>query len=272
MRWHHRTMETRRLGRRGPDLPVIGLGTWQVFEGHAGIADRVVAVALDSGTRLFDSSPMYGSAERHLGRALAGRRDAFVATKIWTHSAADAQRQLDAQLGFFGGHVGLEQIHNLLRWEEHLPWLEEERAAGRVGMLGVTHYATAAFDELARALRTGRFEAVQIPYNPAEREVEREILPLAEKLGLGVIVMRPLGGPERALGPGPGPVELDGLGVESWAEALLRWALADERVHAVIPATSNPEHARANARAGDGRRFGPDERRRVEELAVRASA
>jgi diketogulonate reductase-like aldo/keto reductase len=270
MQWHHRTMQTRRFGETGLGLPVIGLGTWQVFEGHGGIADRVVATALDSGARLFDSSPMYGEAESRLSHALGGRRrDAFVATKIWTHSADHARQQLDAQLGLFAGRVDLEQIHNLLRWEEHLPWLEAERAAGRIGLLGVTHYAASAFDELARALRTGRFDAVQIPYNPAQREVEREILPLAEELGLGVIVMRPLGGPERTLFPGPDPAELDGLGVESWAEALLRWALADERVHAVIPATSNPEHARANARAGDGRRFGPEERRRVEELARR---
>lgn len=263
-------MERRRFGHRGPELPVVGLGTWQVFEGHAAIADRVVDAALDCGTRLFDSSPMYGEAERRLGHALGDRRaDAFVATKIWTHSSDDARRQLDAQLGYFGGRVELEQVHNLLRWEEHLPWLEEERDAGRIGLLGITHYAASAFDELARALRTGRFDAVQIPYNPAEREVERELLPLAEELGLGVIAMRPLGGSAGSLLPGPDPAELDGLGVESWAETLLRWSLADERVHVVIPATSSPEHARANARAGDGRRFGPEERRRVEELALR---
>jgi aryl-alcohol dehydrogenase-like predicted oxidoreductase len=263
-------MEQRRLGRNGPDLPVIGLGTWQVFEESAETAGPVVAAALESGTRLFDSSPMYGPAEGRLGSALGERRgEAFVATKIWTPSPGEARRQLDAQLGFFGGRIDLEQVHNLLRWEEHLPWLEEEREAGRVGLLGVTHYAASAFDELAHAMRTGRFDAVQIPLNPAEREVEREILPLAAELGLGVIVMRPLGGSERPLLPGPDRRELDGLGVESWAEALLRWVLADERVHVVIPATSSPEHARANARAGDGRRFEPDERRRVEELARR---
>jgi aryl-alcohol dehydrogenase-like predicted oxidoreductase len=263
-------MERRTFGRSGVELPVVGLGTWQVFAGGAEIAERVVAAAFDSGARVFDSSPMYGPAERHLGVALAGRRDdAFVATKIWTPSADEARSQLEAQLGFFGGHVELEQVHNLVAWEEHLGWLEGERDAGRIGLLGVTHYAASAFPELARALRTKRFDAVQIPYNPAEREVEREILPLAEQLGLGVVVMRPLGGSRQPFFPGPGPAELEGLGVESWAEALLRWALSDERVDVVIPATSNAEHARANARVGDGRVFGPDERRRVEELALR---
>jgi diketogulonate reductase-like aldo/keto reductase len=264
-------MEMRSFGGSGRKLPVVGLGTWQVFErGGQEVADRVVGAALEAGTRFFDSSPMYGSAEARLGHALSERRDeTFVATKIWARSAPEARRQLDDQLGFFGGRVELEQVHNLVGWEDYLPWLEEEREAGRIDLLGVTHYSVPAFGELARALRTGRFDAVQIPYNPAEREAEQEILPLAEELGIGVIAMRPLGGPERSLFPGPDPAELRGLDVESWAEALLRWALADERVHIVIPATSNPEHARANALAGDGRRFGSDERRRVEELALR---
>src|SRR5207244_6986313 len=108
--------------------------------------------------------------------------------------------------------------------------------------------APSSFDELARALRSRRFQAVQVPLNPHERECERELLPLAAELGISVIVMRPLG--EGALlHRSPPPDVLEALRVETWAEALLRWALSDERVDGEIPATLKPWHARANARA-----------------------
>ena len=265
-------METRRFGRTGLELPVVGLGTWRTFDVepvHETSADAVVEAAFTVGTRVVDSSPMYGRAEKVLGRALGRRRgEAFVATKIWTGSAGEGRRQLDDQLRFFGGRVDLEQVHNLVAWKEHLAWLEAEREAGCIGFLGATHYDRSAFGELARIMRTGRIDAVQIPYNPVEREVEREILPLAEDLDLGVIVMRPFG--EGALMRDAPAADLKHLGVASWAEALLKWALADRRVHVVIPATSRPEHTRENARAGSGRSLEPDERKLVEERATRS--
>jgi aryl-alcohol dehydrogenase-like predicted oxidoreductase len=264
-------MPRRPLGTTGIALPVVGLGTWQVFDlpaDRAGEAEAVVAAAFDAGTRLVDSSPMYGRAEAILGRALGPRRpEAFVATKIWTDSAAAGRKQFADQLAFYGGRVDLEQVHNLLAWEAHLPWLEAEREAGRIGWLGATHYRAQAFDELARVMRSGRIHAIQVPYNPRERAVEREILPLAAELGLGVVVMRPFG--EGGLLPGPSPAELAPLGVASWPEALLRWILADPRVTAVIPATRRPAHAAANARAAAAAPFGPEERRFVERLAER---
>jgi diketogulonate reductase-like aldo/keto reductase len=256
-------MEERRLG------PVVGLGTWNTFGGDEALAREVVTAALGAGTSSFDSSPMYGGAERALGAALDGRRrDAIVLTKIWSASADEARTQLERQLAWFG-RVDVEQVHNLVAWEEHLSWLEAEREAGRVGRIGVTHYSPSAFEELERALRTRRFEVVQVPLNPRERACERTLLPLAAELGVAVIVMRPFGAaallarpPARAdLGP------LAPFGVETWPQALLKWALSDPRVDLVIPATKRPGRAVENAAAGSPPWFGPEERALVERLA-----
>ena len=252
-------MEERRLG------PVVGLGTWRTFGADEGLARDVVGAALDAGCRVVDTSPMYGAAEPSLSAALEGRRDeAAVATKIWASTVAEGREQHRRQLDWFG-HIELEQVHNLLSWEQHLDWLEEERDAGRVGRLGVTHYDPSAFGELARALRTGRFDAVQLPYNPAERECERELLPLAAELGVAVVVMRPLGG-GRLVARDPGRERLAPLrefGIETWAQALLKWTLSDERVDLAIPATTKPARARENAAAGSRPWLGAEERRYV---------
>jgi diketogulonate reductase-like aldo/keto reductase len=256
-------MEERHLG------PVVGLGTWRTFDGDEHLARRVVGAAHEAGSRLVDTSPMYGGAERALAAALEARReDVVVATKIWANSADEGRRQLDAQLGWYR-RVDVEQIHNLVLWREHLPMLERERDAGRVGRIGVTHFSASAFGELAEALRTRRFDAVQLPLNPGERECERELLPLAAELGIPVIVMRPLGA-GALVGRPPRAEALEALrpfGVETWAQALLKWALSDPRVDVVIPATSRPERTAENAAAGSPPWFGREERALVERLA-----
>ena len=248
----------------------MGFGTWNVLDvvpGDEPQARAVVTAALETGATLMDSSPMYGRAEAVLGRALGDRRgEAIVATKIWSGSESEGRRQFEAQLGLYGGHVDILQVHNLTAWRAHLTWMEAERDAGRIGVLGATTYRAGAFEELAGVMRTGRIGTVQIPWNPRERDAEREILPLAEELGLGVIAMRPFAEGD-LLRDAPAPSLLEPLGVTSWAEALLRWCLADARVHVAIPASRDPEHVRANAAGGDGRVLDAEQRALVEHLA-----
>lgn len=252
------------------ELPVIGMGSWQTLDvspREQPLADEIVRTALEAGTTAFDSSPMYGRSEEVLGSALDGRRDGtFLATKTWSRTQAAAEARFREQLRFFGGRIELMQIHNLLDWRERLSWLERERDAGRVQLLGATHYSPSAFAELEELMRSGRIDAIQIPYNPGEREVEERILPLAAELGLGVVVMRPLGGGS-LVRLSASPDELEQLGVETWAQALLKWALADERVQLLIPATSKPERARENAAAGEGPPLNPDQRELVERIS-----
>jgi diketogulonate reductase-like aldo/keto reductase len=236
------------LGRTGIELPIVGLGTWRVFDLPAARqdeADAVLAAAFDAGARVVDSSPMYGRAEAVMSHALGERRrDAFVATKVWTSSGQEGRGHFARQLGWFGGRVDLLQVHNLLGWRGHLDWMEAERGVGNLRAIGVTTYDPASFPELERVMRTGRIHAIQVPLNPRERSAETRILPIAAELGLGVLVMRPFG--QGSLLRQPFPTGLAAAGLTGWPEALLRWCLADERVTVAIPATANPDHARAN--------------------------
>ena len=262
-------MELRPFGTTGPPVPVVGFGTWSVFDlppRHEDTAGAVVRTFVEGGARVADSSPMYGRAEAVLGRALEAERvrdEIVLATKIWTRSAEDGRAQLDAQLGFFG-RVDVEQIHNLVAWREHLDWLERVREDGRVGLLGATHYREDAFDELAEVMRTGRIHCVQVPYNPLERRAEREILPLADELGLGVIAMRPFAEGALLHRAPRDPGMLAALGVSTWAQALLKWTLSEPRISVAIPATANVEHAASDVAAGDPPWFDAEQRALVE--------
>jgi aryl-alcohol dehydrogenase-like predicted oxidoreductase len=267
-------LEHRPLGDGGPDLPVVGMGTWRTFDVHDGPgrarARAVVDAGLAAGTRVFDSSPMYGAAEAVLGEALGERRgQAFVATKVWSQSPVEGRRQAERALGFYGGRVDLLQVHNLAAWDPQLGLIESLRADGKVLFAGATHYSPSAFGELASVMRTGRLDAIQVPYNPRERSVEHEILPLAEELGIGVLVMRPFG--EGALMRRPPSAEqlepLADFGIRTWGQALLKWGLSDRRCTVAIPATSKPERMTENALAGEPPWLGPGERALVERLA-----
>jgi diketogulonate reductase-like aldo/keto reductase len=255
-------------------MPVVGMGTWNRLEaaGQTGLHRTLLQAALDVGIAVFDSSPMYGKAEELLADGLGDRRkEAVVATKIWTSNSREGQYQLQRALRLFGGFVDVMQIHNLVAWRDHLPMLEGARDEGKVGVIGATHWSPSAFGELERVMSTGRIGAVQIPYNPHEREVEDRILPLATELGLGVLVMRPFG-EGGLLRADPGPAALKPLapfGVSTWAQALLKWVLSDPRCDIALPATSRPERVAENAEAGEPPWLGPEERQLVARLARR---
>jgi aryl-alcohol dehydrogenase-like predicted oxidoreductase len=268
-------MELRGLGATGFTVPVVGMGTWSTFDvkgaGPEANTRAVLDAALQAGACLFDSSPMYGEAERVLARGLEGRRDqAIVATKVWTPSADEGRVQIARALRLYGGRVELYQVHNLVNWRAHLDTLEAEKAAGRVTAIGATHYSAKSFGELADVMRTGRVTFVQVPYNPLERDIERTILPLAADLNLGVILMRPFGqGSLFARVPSSADLApLARFGVTTWAQALLKWGLSDPRCQVAIPATSKPDRMTSNAAAGAPPWFGHDERAYVARLAA----
>lgn len=269
-------MQTRSLSPKhtaAPMVPVIGMGTSKTLDtDDLSLAGAVVSAALDAGTTLFDSSPMYGKAERTLGAALQHHRaEAIVATKVWTVDDDVAEQQIAASLSFYGGHIDLLQIHNIVRWPERLRRIEELRDSGRVSYIGATHWKPAEFDALEAAMVTGRLDAIQIPYNPREREVEARLLPLAAELGLGVLIMRPFAAADlmRAAPPAAELAPLASFGIHTWGQALLQWGLSHPATTVSIPATSKPARAVENALAGDASPLDDEHRALIALLATR---
>src|ERR1700694_4840193 len=119
-------MKGRQLGSTGIEVPAIGMGTWRTFdtdEDRTWLVDEARAAGID----LFDSSPLYGKAEDTRAKALKRRRQAIIATKIWTESPEKAKSQAEHALRLYGT-VDIYQVHNLVNWEKQLVLLEDLKA------------------------------------------------------------------------------------------------------------------------------------------------
>jgi aryl-alcohol dehydrogenase-like predicted oxidoreductase len=249
----------------GIDVPAIGMGTWRTFDTDE---DRtwLVDEALAAGMNLFDSSPMYRKSEDTLAKALQGRRNqATIATKVWTDSPEEGRRQAAHGLGLYGT-VDIYQVHNLVNWRAQLPLLEGLKAEGKVKAVGATHYMESYFGDFAELMATKRLDMIQVPYNPIRRDAERVLLPLAEELNLGVLVMSPLQG--GILDHKPTADQLQQLGVATWAQAILKRIASDPRVSCVLTATSRPGRATESARAGEPPMFNSEQRELVSRICA----
>jgi diketogulonate reductase-like aldo/keto reductase len=267
-----RGMLTRPILSTGEEMPVIGLGTWRVFDVGTDTEARrplreVLQVLLAFGGRIIDTSPMYGRAEAVIGDLLLemdARSRVFLATKVWTAGSERgiAQMQHSAQL-LRSEVIDLMQIHNLMDWRIQLSTLRRMKTRRQIRYIGITHYTTNALPELARILVTEPgIDFVQLGYSLATREPETELLPIAAAYGIAVIVNQPFeeGGLFRRVRGRPLPDWAREIDCTSWAQLFLKYILAEPAVTCVIPATNNPEHMKDNAGAGFGRL--PDLRQR----------
>ena len=267
-------MLTRAIPSTGEKLPVIDLGTWQTFDigdDPAELAQRreVLDVLFAAGGRVIDSSPMYGRAEAVTGKLLAamGARDkAFVATKVWTSGkqAGIAQMQSSSQK-MSAPVVDLMQIHNLVDWRTHLTTLRSMKAAGAIRYIGITHYTTSAFDDLASVLRAEPLDFLQIPYSLDQRAAETRLLPLAAEHGVAVIPNVPFGGGQmfaKVRGK-PLPEWSAEIDAKSFGQIFLKYLIAHPEVTCVIPGTAKPDHMRDNVGADFGPLPDPAMRQRI---------
>jgi diketogulonate reductase-like aldo/keto reductase len=271
------TLLQRAIPSSGEKLPIVGLGTWQVFDVGPGATERqpleeVLALFVRLGGRVVDSSPMYGRAEQVLGdiaKKLNLHRSLFLATKVWTTGKEAGIASMEKSLAKLQTQkINLMQVHNLVDTQAHLATLREWKDQGRAGYLGITHYSSSAYGEVAKLLRSEKLDFLQINYSLQEREAEKEILPLAQDRGVAVLVNRPFGGGNLFAGVRGKPLpewarEFD---CQSWAQFLLKWIVAHPAVTCAIPATSKARHLADNMQGGSGRLPDAKSRQRMVEL------
>jgi diketogulonate reductase-like aldo/keto reductase len=253
----------RAIPSSGEQLPVLGLGTWQVLDVPAAGADYDAATAatrqfLEAGGRLIDSSPMYGRAEQRVGDILAGIRpppSVFLATKIWSHGLEAGRKQLaDSHRLMRAKVLDLVQVHNLQDLDVHLATLRAAKAAGTVRYIGVTHYVASAHEEIERVIRREHPDFLQINYSLAEPEARNRLLPIARELGVAVLINRPFTKGamiDRAAGRPLPPVAAE-LGCRSAAQLFIKWVLGDQAVTVVLTGTRSSRHAAENLEGAGG--------------------
>lgn len=271
-------MLSRPIPSSGEAMPVIGLGTWPVFDVGGGDEvlrplREVLRRLLAAGGRMIDTSPMYGRAEAVTGDLvddIAARPKSFLATKVWTTGRERGIEQMQHSAALLRTRtIDLMQVHNLVDWRTHLATLRRMKDDGRIRYIGITHYTTGALPELARILETEPgIDFVQFGYSLASRAPETRLLPTAAARGIAAIVNQPLERGElfgrvrgRALPEWAGEFDC-----ASWAQLFLKYILAEPAVTCVIPATADPEHIADNLRAGLGRLPDQHQRRQIRAL------
>ncbi len=243
-------------------LPVVGLGTYSVFDVEstpAEIATRreIVELLLGEGGSVIDTSPMYNRSEMVIGDIIESgvpREPMFVATKVWTdgRDAGIEQMRRSAEL-MNTDVIDLMQVHNLRDTGIHMKTIHEWQEQGRIRYSGLTHYRASALDALEAAVKEHRPQFVQINYSLGERAADERFLPLVQDMGVAVLINRPF--QAGALFSAVRGTELPGWAKDfaaSWGQFFLKFIVSHPAVTCVIPATSKPHHMKDNLEAGFG--------------------
>jgi aryl-alcohol dehydrogenase-like predicted oxidoreductase len=198
-------MHTRKLGKDGVPVSVIGFGAWPIGGQMGAVASADATAALhrtiELGSTLIDTAEMYGAgkSEEIIGEALKGKRDRiFLATKVSGGPGKLAYnsilRACDASLQRLQtDHIDLYQCH----WpdpetpvEESMRAMDDLVKAGKVRYVGVSNFDVAL---LRRCLTVRHVDSLQPVYHLFDRRIEAELIPFCQEQGIGILAYSPLG-------------------------------------------------------------------------------
>ena len=196
-------MQSRKLGKNGPEVSVLGFGAWPIAGklGPVEERDAIAAIqrAVDGGVTLIDTAEEYGGglSEELVAKAISKRRDqVFIATKVSPHNCrrddllAAAERSLRH---LHTDYIDLYQIHwptEEMQFAESMQAIDDLVQQGKVRYAGVSNFSV---EQMQECLQVRHVDSLQPKYNLIAREIEEEVLPFCQQQGIGVLAYAPLG-------------------------------------------------------------------------------
>jgi len=261
-------MQKRRLGRTNLQVSIVGFGGIPIIQASVDEAVKILRRAYDLGINYFDTARAYGNSEEKLGLALAKVRDKVViTTKTHQRTREDAARAgLKQSLrNLRTDRIDIVMLHGIddektleqaMGKEGSLSALKEARSQGKLDFIGLSGHRPLV---LAKAIRTGEFDAILVPFNIINREASEELFFIAKELDIGVVVMKPFGGANLSFAARdlwaervPEKAEFTRILGEGnvKTERCLRYVLAHD-VHTMAPGFSSLEEVESAAKVGN---------------------
>jgi aryl-alcohol dehydrogenase-like predicted oxidoreductase len=260
-------------------LPAVGTGTNAYgVTGAEELAElkRVLTAMPGLGGTVIDTAAGYGTSEEVIGKLLAdiGNRDKFfLATKTpLGGDISGGKAVLDNSFRRLQvSKIDLLQIHNLHGMEELMPHFKEYKAAGKIRYIGMSTSSDRQYEGISQAMRTHKPDFVQVDYSIGNRDAAGNVLPLAQELGLGVLINVPFGGRGRTLFPRVANTAVPEwatkeLDVTTWAQFFLKYIISHPAVTVAIPGTTTMAYLEDNQAGGRGRLPSAAQRKRMEEF------
>lgn len=250
-------MQTRTLGKTGWEVSVIGFGAIKLSQMSQRECDVLLNTALDGGINFVDTADCYGDSEEKIGIALRRRRNEFyLSTKIDERDGNGVQRKLERCLRRLRTEwIDLVLFHDV-RGSEYdrifdgggLEALERARGEGKVRKIGISIHHSAGM--MRRAVESGAFSALMVAYSAFDEDrLAAELLPMAHKMGVGLIAMKPLAGGMLAE---PRSVRSNArfANGESLAQVSLHYVLSSPYITCAIPGMTKPQELKENLQVG----------------------
>ncbi len=259
------TLTRKAIPSSGEKIPVVGLGTNAYSVTDAGELESRRAVLKrmsEAGASVVDTAPAYGDSEKVLGGFLAElgiRERMFLATKI---TAGEGEPEpgkalFEASLERLRTQrIDLLQVHSLKGVDVLMPVLKEWKAAKRIRYIGVTTSRGEQHEELLGTMSRHPLDFIQVNYSIGDRAAAEKILPLAAERGVAVLLNLPFGGRRGSLFAQTNgkalPAYAAELGIASWGQFFLKYAISHPAVTCAIPGTTKVSHLEDNLGAARG--------------------